>query len=363
MVQRVLLTGANGFVGSHILEQLLSRGLSVRAVIRSQSKAAQVLADFPTAGSALDFGIVPDITTPGAFDEVVQSTPSFDTVIHTASPFLCNCLCLRSREKTDEFADRVISSNLEFLDPAVKGTSEILKSIKAHAPTVKRVVITSSCAAVVDFAANPTASPQKIYTSEDWNPVTWDGALTGTPNTGYQASKKFAEEAAWDFIEKEKPNFDLVTLNPPMVYGPLRHSITSVKQLNESNARIYNLFVNSSKDAPLPPNGMPVYTDVRDIALAHIKAAMVPEASGQRFVICEGQVSSQEISDSLRTNIPELDERTPVGVPGGNKLNANQYNCSSKLAEKVLGMTFRKKEETFVDLAKQLLEIEKMETL
>jgi nucleoside-diphosphate-sugar epimerase len=89
MAQRVLLTGANGFVGSHVLEQLLARGASVRAVVRSESKAAQVLADFPTAGSKLDFGIVPDITTPGAFDEVVKSTPPFDTVIHTASPFLC----------------------------------------------------------------------------------------------------------------------------------------------------------------------------------------------------------------------------------------------------------------------------------
>ena len=257
----------------------------------------------------------------------------------------------------------MISSNLEFLQPAVKGTSEILKSVKAHAPTVKRVVITSSCAAVVDFAAEPASSPQKIYTEEDWNPVTWEDALTGASNTGYQASKKFAEKAAWEFVEQENPNFDLVTLTPPMIYGPLRHSISNVNQLNESNGRIYNLFINSSKDAALPPNGMPVYTDVRDIALAHIKAATVPEAAGLRFVICEGQISSQEISDLLRKHIPELEQRTPIGVPGGNKLDINQYNCSSKLAEKVLGLKFRSKEETFVDLAKQLLEIEKKEKL
>lgn len=216
---------------------------------------------------------------------------------------------------------------------------------------------------MVDFAGNPTAIPQKIYTEEDWNPVTWEGALVGPPNAGYQASKKFAEKAAWEFVEKEKPNFDLVTLTPPMIYGPLRHSVASIKQLNESNARIYNLFINSKKDADLPPNGMHVYTDVRDIALAHIKAATVPEASGKRFIICEGQISSQEISDMLRKKIPELEERTPVGVPGGNKLDPNVYNCSAALAEKVLGLTFRSKEETFVDLAKQLLEIEKKEKL
>jgi nucleoside-diphosphate-sugar epimerase len=89
MVQRVLLTGANGFVGSHILDQLLAQGFSVRSIVRSQAKAQQVLSDFPNFGSRLDFGIVPDITAPGAFDEVVKSSPPFDTVIHTASPFLC----------------------------------------------------------------------------------------------------------------------------------------------------------------------------------------------------------------------------------------------------------------------------------
>ena len=186
MVQRVLLTGCNGFVGSHILEQLLSRDLSVRGIVRSQAKAQQVLSDFPNFGTKLDFGIVPDITAPGAFDSVVQSSPPFDTVIHTASPFLY----------------RAISDNREFLDPAIKGTLEVLKSVNAHAPSVKRVVITSSCAAIVNFGGNPISSPQKVYTEEDWNPTTWEGALTGTPNNAYQASKKFAEKSGKFFIIK-----------------------------------------------------------------------------------------------------------------------------------------------------------------
>jgi nucleoside-diphosphate-sugar epimerase len=179
MAQRVLITGANGYVGSHVLQEFLAKGISVRSIVRSQAKAEQVLSDFPNYGSRLDFGIVPDITTPGAFDEVVKSTPPFDIVIHTASPFLY----------------KVISSNLEFLDPAIKGTLEILKSVKAHAPTVKRVVITSSCAAVVNFGADPFSSPKKVYTEDDWNSLTWDDALAGTSQQAYLASKKFAEKA------------------------------------------------------------------------------------------------------------------------------------------------------------------------
>lgn len=72
-----------------------------------------------------------------------------------------------------------------------------------------------------------------------------------------------ADGSAWDFVEKEKPNFDLVTLAPPMVYGSLRHSPKSVKELNQSNQRIYDLFVNSKKNAELPPNGLHTYVDVR----------------------------------------------------------------------------------------------------
>ncbi|PQE08470.1 hypothetical protein CJF30_00005331 [Rutstroemia sp. NJR-2017a BBW] len=344
MSKRILLTGANGFVGSWVLEYLLKQKHSVRGVVRSDAKAQQVLSDFAMYKSQLDFGIVPDITSPGAFDQVVQSDPPFDIVIHTASPFLY----------------KVITDNREFLDPAIKGTSEILKSIQKYAPSVKRVVLTSSCAAIVNFAGEYVSDPQKIYTEDDWNPTTWESALTGNQNNAYQVSKKFAELAAWEFVE-EKPNFDLVSLTPPMVYGPLRHAIKTTHDLNQSNARIYSGFVNSSKDAELPPNGLHVYTDVRDLAQAHLLAATLPEASGQRFIICEGQVSSQNISDILRKNIPELEERTPKGNPGEKGLQDGSFTCSSEKAKSVLGVTYRSMEDTFVDLAKQLLELEKKE--
>ncbi|RDW66757.1 NAD(P)-binding protein-5 [Coleophoma crateriformis] len=345
MAQRVLLTGANGFVGSHILAQLLAQGSSVRSVVRSQAKADQVLADFPNYGSKLDFAIVPDLTAPGAFDQAVQSTPPFDTVIHTASPFLY----------------RVAKDASDFLDPAIKGTLGVLKSVKANAPEVKRIVVTSSCAAVVDFTADPFASPQKVYTEDDWNPMTVEKALGGAENLNffYQVSKKYAEKSAWDFLEQEKPNFDLVTITPPMIYGPLHHSVKSVKELNQSNGRIYDLFINSSKTADVPPNGMHVYTDVREVAEAHVKAATMPGASNQRFIVCAGRISSQNICDLLREAFPELSERTPEGKKGDAGLSPTAYTCSSERAMDTLGIQFRSPKETFVELAKQLLEIEK----
>lgn len=175
---RILLTGSNGFLGSHILKKLLPRsGVSVRAVVRSSSKVDNVKNDFGSY-SNLDFAVVPDITSPNAFHEALSKTDvPFDTVIHSASPFL--------------FKD--IKSNRDFLDPAVKGTTEILKSVKAVAPNVKRVIVTSSFAAVGDLA-NPENMYGKMYTDDDWNPVSWDEAVESTnARVGYQASKKFAE--------------------------------------------------------------------------------------------------------------------------------------------------------------------------
>jgi hypothetical protein len=69
--------------------------------------------------------------------------------------------------------------------------------------------------------------------------------------------------SAWDFLTAEKPSFDIIALNPLMTYGPLAHTLYSVDQLNESNSRIYKQYVNSKKDAPLPPNGLHAYVDVR----------------------------------------------------------------------------------------------------
>jgi nucleoside-diphosphate-sugar epimerase len=82
-----------------------------------------------------------------------------------------------------------------------------LKAIKKSAPTVKRVVITSSFAAIIDSKAGPGYQ----YSEKDWNPITEEEALQNASN-GYRASKTFAEKAAWDFVEKEKPNFTIATV-------------------------------------------------------------------------------------------------------------------------------------------------------
>jgi len=200
---RVLLTGGSGFIAAHCVDILLKHGHSVVTTVRSQEKANKIREAHSNVGKdRLDFAIVEDIAQEGAFEEAVKSDPPFEAVLHTASPFHFNATDVQK----------------ELLDPAVIGTTGILKSIKKSAPTVKRVVITSSFASILDGTKG--AYPGHTYSEKDWNPITHEEALKNNAN-GYRASKTFAEKAAWEFVEKEKPNFTIATINPPLVFGPV----------------------------------------------------------------------------------------------------------------------------------------------
>ena len=117
--------GGSGFIAAHVLGVLLERGHSVVATVRTAEKGERILERHNAIPKdKLSYVIVEDIAKPGAFSKAVQSDPPFEIVVHTASPFHFN----------------VTDPKKDLLDPAVIGTTGILKSIKQHAPTVKRVV-------------------------------------------------------------------------------------------------------------------------------------------------------------------------------------------------------------------------------
>ncbi|KIW33782.1 uncharacterized protein PV07_00606 [Cladophialophora immunda] len=338
---RVLLTGANGFIGSHLLSLFLEKSCFVQAVVRTDAKAKRVMKDFPGFDrSRLDFSIVPDITAPGAFDQCIKDAQPLDVIIHAASPFNY------TEAKT----------TADFIDPAIHGTTEILKSAAKYAPGLKRLVITSSFAAIgnpLDLQGNG-----RVYSSEVWNPVTKEQGYSGDLRLAYWASKKLAEEAAWEFMKTEKPSFELVVLNPPIVYGPLKHSIDSMSDLNTSNTVLWN-FMTSEKGASVPEDTLHVFVDVRDLSFAHYQAAFAPGVGGRRFLITPGSNSNQETCDILRKEFPELDGQIPLGHPGQHALPAGSFKIDNSSSREVLGVTYRSFETTVADTARNLLEVEK----
>ncbi|KAH6644881.1 dihydroflavonol-4-reductase [Boeremia exigua] len=327
---KVLLTGCSGFIGSHTLEFLLQKGHNVVITVRSDAKGKQSLDSHPSYASNLSYTVVPDMTISGAFNDAVQSSPEFDAVIHMASPFTFD----------------VKDFKRDTIDPAVEGTTEILRAIKGFAPSVKRVVVTSSFAAVMNLTSSITT-----YTAENWNPITEEAALSNSA-MAYIGSKTFAERAAWDFVKNEKPNFTLATINPCMVFGPVTYQLRSLDAVNTSNAVFRDMIVGKMKES-IPENAFQ-WVDVRDVAFAHVRAMEVPEAGGQRFLTAAGAYSNAKIAEIIRENFPELRDEI-AEQPASEPSSGFTIDCTP--AKELLGITFKTLEESTVEAVKTLLAV------
>ncbi|KAG8712620.1 methylglyoxal reductase (NADPH-dependent) gre2 [Ceratobasidium sp. 394] len=317
----VLVTGASGFIAVWVCKTFLEAGYTVRGTVRSASKGDYLVDLFKS--DKFSYVIVEDIAKDGAFDEAVKGV---DAVAHTASPF---------HFQADD--------PQTLIEPAVKGTVGILKSIEKNAPGVQRVAVTSSVAAILN-TSRPTGT---IYTEDNWNTFsTKEVEEKGKAAAGgdkYRASKTLAEKAAWAEVEAKKPTWDLVTINPPMVFGPILQQVDDPSNLNTSVAMLYKIIHakegETSEETLLQPNMN--FVDVRDVALAHLRALEVPEAGGQRFIAAGGALCWQDVLDILPPPHPR-------GTPGaGKSLTHSVFNASK--ARKVLGIEFKGLEESVKD--------------
>ncbi|RFU31578.1 hypothetical protein B7463_g4760, partial [Scytalidium lignicola] len=336
---RILVTGANGYIAAHCVADLLAKGFEVVGTVRTAEKAKRVLSQH-SAHSSLTVKVVPDLTDPHAFDEAIEGCKA---VLHLAAPF--------------GYTYRDFET--ELLIPSIKGTKSICLAA-SRTPSVKRVVITSSFAAIFDASAGP--SPGRIWTENDWSPLTYEeGKNAPMAPIAYRASKKLAEMAAWDYIEKEKPHWDLVTLCPGMVFGPLLPgTIGGLKELNASNSIVWSLF-----DAKaVSDTKAPLWTSVITLARAHTLALISPAAANERFLVLNGDFDNQELADIIHSSkeLPEeAKNRVPVGQPG-ERLRGKIYSADSSKVSRVLGLDLKVPEEslevTVVVLVQQLLEME-----
>lgn len=166
--------------------------------------------------------------------------------------------------------------------------------------------------------------------------------------------KTFAEKAAWDFVEKEKPNFDVATVNPPLVLGPVVHYLNSLDAINTSNKRVRDMIQGNAKDK-LPPTGTFIWVDVRDVALAHVRAIEVPEAGGQRFFVTAGHYSNKDIADVIRESYPELASKLPSDAVSD--MPAGIFDVDNRKSIELLGLKYRPLKQSVVDTVKSLLAV------
>lgn len=330
--QTILITGASGFVASHIIHEFLAAGYNVRGTVRSASAVSKLAAAQGTLSSRLSYAIVPSVSAPGALDEALKGVSG---VIHTASPFIL------SPKDNEE----------DLLKPAISMTTSVLAAAAKY-PEIKRVVVTSSFASIVDILAG--LRPGYTYTESNWNPVTYPEAVAATNGAfAYCASKKLAEEAAWKWVDEHKPSFTLSTICPPWVFGPSINPITSLEHVGESTGLIWKLINGSFKT--VPEIDFAGFADVRDVAVAHLKAFENEAAGGQRFLVGT-HFDYQSAANTIRKDFPELRERVPEGTPS---VFQEAYEVDGSKAAEKLGVQYTPLEVTMRDTVKELLEAEK----
>ncbi|KAI9078269.1 hypothetical protein K1719_039771 [Acacia pycnantha] len=265
----VCVTGASGYIASWLVKFLLHGGYTVKATVRDPNDPKKVdhLLNLDGAKERLHL-IKANLLDEGSFDPVVEGC---EGVFHTASPFYHD----------------VKDPQAELLDPAVKGTLNVLKSC-AKFPSVKRVVLTSSMAAVT---YNGKPRTPEVVVDEAWFS---EPDFCRASQLWYVVSKTLAEEAAWKFTKEN--NVDMVTINPAMVIGPLLQPT-----LNTSAAAILNI-INGAQTFPNMSFG---WINVKDVANAHIQAFEVPSANG-RYCLVERVAHYSEVVKILHELYPQL---------------------------------------------------------
>ena len=251
-MEKVLVTGASGFIAEHCIIELLKNGYSVKGSLRSMNREQEVrdAVKTETDDTKLEFCKL-DLLEDDGWEDAMWDC---DYLMHVASPFVIE-------DPKDEN---------ELIKPAKEGTLRALNAAKKAG--IKRVVLTSSVAAVNSHMMSGTSDH-----------TTWTD-INSKYVTPYQKSKTIAEKAAWDFYNNQDNSnkMELAVINPGGVMGPQLGN-----DLGGASTQIVSQLI-SGKFPMIPALSFP-FIDVRDVAILHVKAMTTPEADGKRFIAAHSE--------------------------------------------------------------------------
>jgi nucleoside-diphosphate-sugar epimerase len=281
----VVVSGANGFIASHVVDQLLLAGYRVRATVRSLHRGGWIDEYFTKkyGSGKIEVVEVPDMGSSGAFDSVVAGASGF---VHVATPVM------------------VEQDPNKGVPIVVNGALNVLRAA-AREPTIKRVVMTSSSTA----AADPNPNVEFTIDSDTWNDAILEAAWAPPPYEGvkrklavYSASKMQSEQAAWKFIEENKPDFVFNTVLPNanmgLVLSPENQGAPSTVGWLKA---LWNDFEGQEDLKKNPPQ---YYINVQDNARVHVAALICPDVKNERLFSFAGPYNWNDILAIYRKEYP-----------------------------------------------------------
>lgn len=337
----ILITGATGLIGIKTLQLALKSGYSVRAAVRSQEKADAVLATptvkslLASGASSLSFVIVPDILANNAYDEAVKGVKY---ILHIASPVI----------KGDGFTPDQYES--EMLEPALKGTTSIL-SAAIKTPGIKRIVITSSEVAIIPWEEFISKEVDTVFT--DTYQIPFPAGPYNNAFEAYSASKVRALVATKEFVEREKPEWDVINIMPSFVIGD-NEMVTDPAKISDGtvSAAFAQVLGGDSGWGAVPSTSV----HVEDVARLHVEALNPAIPGNQSFLaVSEGERGTrwEEALEIVRRNFPKAVESGVLKNNGTAKTKRTKVDASR--TERVFGWKFQSYEEQVKSVARQYL--------
>lgn len=181
-------------------------------------------------------------------------------------------------------------------------------------------------------------------------------SLARFPNdTSYPGRGRFTQPA----ILPTGSTFDLTVVCPALILGPWVHPLgaSGLDSLNDSNNQIKNIVRGDFRSSQIPQAFTPFWTDVRDVALAHVQAALQLDPSGpssnERYALCSPEKFNYHlVGEIIREEFPEWVEE--VLPPGEEIPRFKNISLDGTPVTKDLGVNYRSLRECVVDLARRL---------